>query len=329
MGTIVASCYFVIRMKDLLSNDVGAPATSRGSERSQLIGDSVSPVNRSTGLEASIDYQRIEKAISYLRSRFVEQPDLAAVARSVHLSEYHFQRLFTRWAGVSPKRFLQFLTVEYAKQRLAESRSVLEVTFDSGLSSPGRLHDLFVSVEAVTPGEFKNARGGIEIDYGTHSSPFGTCLIGVTRRGVCWLSFVGDASPRESVRQLKEHWDGASFYERPESTGPVVDRIFHALDSEDTAALSVLVVGTNFQIKVWKALLTVPPGSVVTYDGLGRTLGNKQSARAIGNAVASNRIAYLIPCHRVIRKSGLPGGYHWGEVRKRAMLGWEAARNAA
>jgi len=330
VGTIVAGCYFVIRMKDLLlSNDVHNRATLRGSRPGRPIGNSVSHVDRSTGLDASIDYQRIEKAISYLQSHFVEQPDLAAVARSVHLSEYHFQRLFTRWAGVSPKRFLQFLTVEYAKQRLAESRSVLEVTFDSGLSSPGRLHDLFVSIEAVTPGEFKKNRGGIEIDYGTHASPFGTCLIGVTKRGVCWLSFVGDTSPEESVRQLKEQWDGALFYERPETTGPVARRIFHALDGADTEALSVLVVGTNFQIKVWKALLTVPPGAVVTYDELGRTLGNKQSARAIGNAVASNRIAYLIPCHRVIRKSGLPGGYHWGEVRKRAMLGWEAARSAA
>jgi AraC family transcriptional regulator of adaptative response/methylated-DNA-[protein]-cysteine methyltransferase len=329
VGVFHVGCYFAGNMKSLLANDVDTGSVSGFRERRRVMKGSVSVVMNGAEAETSIDYQRIEKAISYLQSHFVEQPDLAAVARSVHLSEYHFQRLFTRWAGVSPKRFLQFLTVEYAKRRLAESKSVLEVTFDAGLSSPGRLHDLFVSVEAVTPGEFKNGRGEIEISYGTHASPFGTCLIGVTKRGVCWLSFVGSTSPGSAIRELKEHWNGAVFCERPEVTGPVATRVFEALGGKGAAPLSVLVVGTNFQIKVWQALLTVPPGAVVTYDELGKTIGNTRSARAIGNAVANNRIAGLIPCHRVIRKSGLLGGYRWGEVRKRAMLGWEAARYAA
>jgi AraC family transcriptional regulator of adaptative response/methylated-DNA-[protein]-cysteine methyltransferase len=291
--------------------------------------DFLSAVEHGVAPDASIDYQRIEKAISFLHSHFLEQPDLAAVARSVHLSEYHFQRLFTRWAGVSPKRFLQFLTIEHAKQRLADSKSVLEATFDSGLSSPGRLHDLFVSVEAVTPGEFKSAGGGIRIHYGMHPCPFGTCLIGVTERGVCWLSFVGDTSPKEAVQELKERWNGATLFEHPEVTEPIANRIFCALGGGNASSVSVLLVGTNFQIKVWKALLAIPAGALVTYETLGKTIGDRQSARAIGNAVASNQIACLIPCHRVIRKSGLLGGYRWGEARKRAILGWEAARNAA
>lgn len=279
--------------------------------------------------ETSFDYLRVEKAIVYLQSHFLEQPDLAAVARSLHLSEYHFQRLFTRWAGVSPKRFLQCLTVEQAKRHLADSKSLLEATFASGLSSPSRLHDLFVSAEAVTPGEFKTRGGGIQIDYGLHPTRFGDCLLGVTRRGVCWLSFVHDTSPEAAIREFKEHWSGASFSERSSLTGPVAKRIFTPLTEARPAPLSLLLMGTNFQIKVWKALLRVPAGALVTYETMGGLVGAAQSARAIGNAVAQNRIAYLIPCHRVIRKTGILGGYRWGEARKRAMVGWEVAKTAA
>lgn len=279
--------------------------------------------------ETSLDYARVEKAISYLQNHFLEQPDLAAVARSVHLSEFHLQRLFTRWAGVSPKRFLQFLTAEHAKRRLADSRSVLDATFDSGLSSPGRLHDLFVAVEAVTPGEFKTHGVGIEINYGVHPTRFGLCLLGVTQRGVCWLSFLSNDSRDDAVNELKRCWSGAAIVERPEATARVAQQIFSGLAGASPAPLSLLVMGTNFQIKVWKALLAVPAGTLATYETIGEFIGAKRSARAIGNAVAHNRIAFLIPCHRVIRKSGLLGGYRWGEVRKRAMLGWEAATTAA
>ena len=291
--------------------------------------NSISAIEPEAVNETSLDYARVEKAIAYLQSHFLEQPKLAAVARSVHLSEYHLQRVFTRWAGVSPKRFLQFLTVEHAKQRLADSESLLDATFDSGLSSPGRLHDLFVAVEAVTPGEFKTGGAGIHIHYGLHRSPFGDCLIGLTGRGICWLSFLHDKSCREVVGELKQHWSGATLSKRPESTGPAADQIFSALSAGKNCPLSLLLMGTNFQLKVWQALLRVPAGALVTYQTLAEIIGARQSARAVGNAVADNRIAWLIPCHRVIRKSGLLGGYRWGETRKRAILAWETARTAA
>lgn len=274
--------------------------------------------------QAALDYQRIARAIAFLAGHYREQPDLAAAARAAHLSEFHFQKVFTRWAGISPKRFVQFLTVEHAKQQLAASRAVLDTAFDAGLSGPGRLHDLFVSVEAVTPGEFKSRGAGIHIDYGMHPTRFGPCLLGVTARGVCWLSFVEDAAKPAAVRELREHWCGASFAERPQITAPVAAKIFRDLEAHP-ASLSVLVMGTNFQLKVWQALLRIPPGAVTTYETLGLRLGAGNASRAIGNAVANNAIGYLIPCHRVIRKSGLVTGYRWGSTRKQAILGWEAA----
>lgn len=273
-----------------------------------------------------MDYQRIEKAITYLRAHFLEQPDLAIVARVVHLSEYHFQRLFTRWVGISPKRFIQFLTIEYAKRQLEASKALLEVALDSGLSSPGRLHDLFISVEAVTPGEFKTRGAGIHIDYGFHASPFGPCLIGASSRGICWLSFVNDGSRRKSLGELKTYWTGASLAEEPETTGLLASRIFTSAGKNNGSSLNLLLKGTNFQLKVWQALLGVPSGSMVSYEDLGGLVGAPNSSRAIGSAVGQNSIAYLIPCHRVIRKSGCPGGYRWGEARKLAILAWEAAR---
>ena len=199
---------------------------------------------------------------------------------------------------------------------------------DAGLSSSSRLHDLFVSVEAVTPGEFKTRGAGIHVHFGLHPSRFGTCLIGLTQRGVCWLSFVHRTSSREAIRELKRHWNGASFSEQSNLTAPTANQIFSALTVEKSASLSLLLLGTNFQIKVWQALLRVPVGALVTYETLGEMIGAGESARAVGNAVASNRVAYLIPCHRVIRKSGQFSGYQWGETRKRAILGWEAVQTA-
>ena len=191
------------------------------------------------------------------------------------------------------------------------------------------MHDLFISVEAVTPGEFKTRGAGIRIEYGIHPTHFGPCLLGVTPRGVCWLSFLSNESHAAALSGLKQCWRGAAITEHPEVTARVVRQIFSGLAGSKPEPLSVLVMGTNFQIKVWKALLAVPAGTLATYETIGEFIGAESSARAIGNAVAHNRIAFLIPCHRVIRKSGLLGGYRWGEVRKRAMLGWEAARTAA
>jgi AraC family transcriptional regulator of adaptative response/methylated-DNA-[protein]-cysteine methyltransferase len=279
--------------------------------------------------QASLDYERIAKAITYLQANYLEQPGLEMVARAVHMSEFHFQRVFSRWAGISPKRFLQFLTIEHAKRQLAEAKPVLDATFDSGLSSPGRLHDLFVSVEAVTPGEFKTRGEGIQIAYGSHPTPFGKCLIGMTPRGICWLSFHENGSPSAALRDLQSRWSGAELNEQPKETGPLVNQIFANLENGQKSSLSLLLMGTNFQLKVWQALLRIPRGDVTTYENIGELIGAPKSARAIGSAVGDNRIAYLIPCHRVIRKSGLLGGYHWGEPRKRAMLAWEAAKSAA
>src|SRR5437867_7042753 len=202
--------------------------------------------------QAALDYQRIEKAITFLQEHFLEQPDLATVARATHMSEYHFQRLFSRWAGLSPKRFLQFLTLEHAKEQLLSSKAVLETSLDSGLSSPGRLHDLFVSFEAVTPGEFKTRGAGIRIGYGFHPTRFGQCLLGVTSRGICWLSFVNGQGESEALRGMKSHWSGADFGKQPELTAQFAARIFPCLDGSSKAPLSVLVMGTNFQMKVWQ-----------------------------------------------------------------------------
>jgi len=279
--------------------------------------------------QASLDYERIAKAISFLESNYLDQPALERVARAVHMSEFHFQRVFSRWAGISPKRFLQFLTVEHAKRQLAEAKPVLDATLDTGLSSPGRLHDLFVSAEAVTPGEFKTRGQGIQISYGFHPTPFGQCLIGMTPRGICWLSFNENGSRRIALRDLQSHWRGGQLVEQPKLTGPVVNQIFSELRKGRKSSLSLLLMGTNFQLKVWQALLRIPPGEVTTYENIGKLIGARNSSRAVGCAVGDNRIAYLIPCHRVIRKSGMLGGYHWGESRKRAMLAWEAAKNAA
>jgi AraC family transcriptional regulator of adaptative response/methylated-DNA-[protein]-cysteine methyltransferase len=279
--------------------------------------------------QAALDYQRIEKAILYLQKHFLDQPDLTQVASAVHLSEFHFQRLFSRWAGISPKRFLQFLTVEHAKRQLADFKPVLDVALDSGLSSPGRLHDLFVSVDAVSPGEFKSRGAGLTIEYGIHPTPFGSCLLGVTRRGLCWLSFLENEKRAQGVAEMKEHWSGAAFIECPEAAAAVVARIFSANPAPASLPLNLLVMGTNFQVKVWQALLNIPAGAVASYDSIGKLIGAPKSARAIGAAVGQNAIAYLIPCHRIIRNTGLLGGYRWGEARKQIILAWETARTAA
>lgn len=271
-----------------------------------------------------MDYNRIEKAILFLQSHFLDQPELATVARHVHLSEYHFQRLFSRWAGISPKRFLQCLTVDYAKCRLAESRSVLDVTFDAGLSSPGRLHDMFVSVEAITPGEFKTRGAGLKIRYGLHPTPFGQCLLAVSDRGICSLAFVDHGEERAAVKELRRTWSAASCDECPEATGQIAARIFEPLAQPQCVGLGLFLVGTNFQVQVWKALLRIPPGALVSYDTVSEWIGRPTASRAVAQAIAHNPIACLIPCHRVIRKTGVIGDYHWGCARKRAMLAWES-----
>jgi AraC family transcriptional regulator of adaptative response/methylated-DNA-[protein]-cysteine methyltransferase len=273
--------------------------------------------------QLSADYARVEQAIRYIETNAHRQPDLNELAAHVGLSEYHFQRLFTRWAGISPKRFLQFITREHAKEILGSSANLLEATYGSGLSGPGRLHDLFVQTEAVTPGEYKSKGVGLEIAYGFHPSPFGECLLALTSRGICFLAFVDDTHST-ALKDLAQAWPNARLNESQHQTAPVIKRIF--FPGNAPAPLHIHLRGTNFQIKVWEALLRLPPGRLTTYQGLAKQFHSPAAARAVGNALAHNPLAYVIPCHRVLQKTGLFGNYRYGSSRKKAILGWEMAR---
>jgi AraC family transcriptional regulator of adaptative response/methylated-DNA-[protein]-cysteine methyltransferase len=278
------------------------------------------------------DYARIEKAIAFIEGHIDSRPGLAEAARAAGLSEFHFQRLFRRMVGISPKRYEQFLTKEAAKRALEASASILDTSYEAGLSGPGRLHDLFVSCEAVTPGEWKSLGQGLEIRWGFHPTPFGECLIAVTPRGVCSLSFVAHGARRAAREALAAGWSNASLREDEPGTRALVARIFGAEAASpvaDPAPLPLLLRGTNFQLKVWEALLAIPPGRVASYESVARRIGSPGSARAVGTAVGSNPVAFLIPCHRVVRAGGGLGGYRWGPGRKRLMLAWEEDRLAS
>lgn len=277
--------------------------------------------------QSSRDYRTVEEAIEYLEEHSRQQPNLKAVAESVHLSEYHFQRLFTRWVGISPKRFLQYLTKERAKALLQESESVLEAAYEAGLSGPGRLHDLFVTCEAVTPGDYKAHGEDLEIVYGFHATPFGDCLLAVTDKGICDLIFVRGEDRQQALTALQKRWARADLVEDSGRTRPFVTQIFTWLSGGEAKPLSVHLRGTNFQIKVWEALMRIPSGTMVSYEDIALSIGMPKAARAVSNAVARNPIPVIIPCHRVIRKMGAFGGYRWGTARKKALLGWEAAHS--
>lgn len=275
--------------------------------------------------ENTFNYQRIEQAILYLEKNFQHQPELDDVAEKVHLSPFHFQRLFTEWAGISPKRFLQFLTVGFLKKKLENSKNLLEVASDAGLSSQSRVYDLFTTLEGVTPQEYKLHGSGIHIDYGFHDTPFGIALIGVTERGICWLSFLATDEDRGyALESMKEHWHNSIFHQRQESTQSYIDSIFHSMNRGKK--LHVFVKGTNFQIKVWEALLRLPLGEVTTYQNIAQQINSPKAMQAVGSAVGSNHIAFLIPCHRVIRKDGILGEYRWDATRKKSIIGWEMAK---
>lgn len=274
------------------------------------------------------DYERIEKAIRYLDLHRASQPGLEEVAKHVHLSPFHFERMFLRWAGVSPKKYLQYLTKEHAKVLLKESASVLDAAHESGLSGPGRLHDLLVTYEGMTPGEWKKRGEGLVIEHGVHDSPFGLCLIGQTSKGVCCLQFIANEDEADGV--LGAAWPKAVLRRDLASTGRTLRRIFCAPGEGKDAKLRLFLAGTKFQLAVWQALLEIPEGSLSTYQSIARSLGQAGASRAVGRAVGSNPIAYLIPCHRVLRGSGELGGYRWGLERKTAMLFREyAAREKA
>lgn len=275
------------------------------------------------------DYERVAEAIRFLEANYRAQPDLDQLAAHLHLSPFHLQRLFTRWAGISPKRFVQYLTAEHAKLRLAESHNVLDAAYDAGLSGPGRLHDLLIATEAMTPGEIKSGGAGLTIRYGRHATPFGDCLLAATERGICKLTFLHDADWASAVDELRTQWPGAQRLEDPAYTQPLLDSIFFSDPGQGARRINLLLKGTNFQIKVWEALLRIPMGAVSTYEDVAQAIEQPSAARAVGGAVGGNNIAYLIPCHRVIRKQGVIQEYRWGPTRKKAILAWEAAQRDA
>ncbi len=289
-------------------------------------------------LQEATDYERVEQAIRYLEDHFREQPSLEDIAASVHLSKYHFQRLFKRWAGVSPTQFMHYLTVDYAKERLAASESVYDASLEAGLSGAGRLHDLFVTFEAMTPGEYKRLGQGVTIHYGFHDTPFGRCLLATTPKGICALRFLSAADDETAgarpigalesaaLDELRAEWPEATFVEDNQASGRIVAGIFDPGNDEERRPFHLLLKGTNFQVQVWQALLAIPPGGMVSYQDVAERVGRPTASRAIAGAVARNPIGYLIPCHRVINKSGRYHGYRWGASRKKAILGWEASR---
>ena len=263
-------------------------------------------------------YYQIEKALRYIGNTYLEQPSLGEIAKQAHLSEFNFQKIFTRWAGISPKKFLQFLTKEHAKSLLDQSKNLLEVTYDSGLSSPSRLHDLFVTTEALTPGEYKLRGEGLEISYGFHATPFGQSLIGVTDKGICYLAFDDGSGLSGLLSDMQTRFPKARLTKDIKKTEPHVKRIFTGRGKSHMHLL-----GSSFQIKVWEALMKVPAGQLTTYQSIAKSIGRPTASRAVGGAVGGNPIAYLIPCHRVIRSVGEFGNYRWGAERKKIILGWE------
>ena len=276
------------------------------------------------------DTMRMERALRFLAENFLRRPSLEETAAAAKLSKFHFQRLFTRWAGISPGRFQQCLSLDHAKGLLSSPQAnVLDVSLDAGLSGPGRLHDLFVTHEAVTPGEFKSRGEGLSMGYGFHPTPFGECVLLMTGRGIHGLAFAGPGQRAAVLKTLNAGWERATISERPEMTAPVVERIFGANPAIGPSALNLVLRGTNFQVNVWRALLEIAPGGMISYGALAARAGHPRAARAVGQAVARNAIAYLIPCHRVIRGLGQLGEYRWGSHRKRLLLAWEAARGLA
>ncbi len=278
------------------------------------------------------DYKKIEKVIYFIENNFKSQPSLDEIASRVHLSKYHFNRLFKRWAGIGPVQFLQFITLAHTKKKLAQSKTLLDTSLESGLSGPSRLHDLFVTFDAMTPGDFKNQGAALKIDYSFCASPFGECLMAKTKRGICHLGFLQSNNKSnnrpDALNQLAKTWPGAIFSENCKSIDPLFNEIFNLHRTPKTRPFNLLIKGTNFQINVWKALLQIPRGNVVSYQDIAEYIGRPKAFRAAASAIAINPVAYLIPCHRVISKSGSIHQYRWGSSRKKAIIGWEAVQRA-
>ncbi|HZH65159.1 MAG TPA: methylated-DNA--[protein]-cysteine S-methyltransferase [Flavisolibacter sp.] len=275
----------------------------------------------------SINFHRISEAIIYLKDNFKQQPDLDQIAEKVHLSPFHFQRLFTEWAGVSPKKFIQFLTIGYAKNILKGGAATLfDAATETGLSGTGRLHDLFITIEGMTPGDYKAGGAELSINYSFKQSPFGDILVGSTTKGLCHMAFADDE--QKAFSELEKNFPNASYTQTADAVQQAAISIFTPPHT-GLQQLKLHLKGTAFQLKVWEALLKIPPGALCTYGSIAQRIENKAAVRAVGSAIGQNPVAYLIPCHRVIQSAGTLGNYHWGAARKTAMIGWEAARTLA
>ncbi len=274
--------------------------------------------------QESINYHRIAEAIDYLKDNFREQPNLDEIAERIHLSPFHFQRLFTDWAGVSPKKFLQYLSVEYAKSILKEKQATLsDAAFETGLSGTSRLHDLFINIEGMTPGEYKNGGENLAINYSYAESPFGNILVASTLKGICHMAFADDE--QQALQELQQNFPNAQFRQVVDIIQQNALYIF-TQDWKKINQVKLHLKGTDFQIKVWDSLLKIPMGRLATYGSIAEEINNPKASRAVGSAIGDNPVAFLIPCHRVIQSTGTIGQYHWGSTRKTMMIGWEAAK---
>lgn len=274
--------------------------------------------------QTSINYKRVEEAIHYIQQNFREQPNLDEIAEKIHVSPSHFQRLFTEWAGTSPKKFLQYISLEHAKKALADgSATLFDATFETGLSSTSRLHDLFVNIEGMTPAEYKNGGKNLSINYSFAESPFGNLIVASTSKGVCYMAFEDDEN--EAFDNLKRKFPNAAFERKLDLLQQNALFIFQN-DWSKLSEIKLHLKGTGFQLKVWESLLKIPLGKLSTYRNIAEQVGNPNASRAVGTAIGNNPVAYLIPCHRVIQSAGNFGGYMWGPTRKAAIIGWEGVK---
>lgn len=274
--------------------------------------------------QESINYNRIAEAIAYIKENFKSQPHIDEVAEKIHVSPSHFQRLFTEWAGTSPKRFLQYISVQHAKKMLQEEQvSLFEATFETGLSSTSRLHDLFVNIEGMTPAEYKNGGKNLHINYSFAESPFGTLIVASTAKGICYMAF--EENEEKALSDLKVKFPNATLQRKLDLLQQNALFIFQN-DWSKLDKIKLHLKGTDFQLKVWESLLKIPMGKLSTYGNIAKRIGNPKASRAVGTAIGSNPVAFLIPCHRVIQSSGIFGGYMWGATRKTAIIGWESAK---
>ena len=278
---------------------------------------------------ASTDYDIVRRAIAHIRGHWRDQPEIEQIAEAAGVTPTELHHLFRRWAGLTPKAFLQALTLDSARELLRSSASVLDASYEVGLSGPGRLHDLFVTHEAMSPGEWKTGADGVTISYGFHPSPFGSALVMATERGLCGLAFADFGQEKAALADMCSRWPKAKYAEDSARTAPIAQRIFDKKLWRPDRPLRVVLIGTDFEVRVWETLMRIPMGRATTYSDIAGSIGSPKAPRAVGAAVGKNPISFVVPCHRVIGKSGELTGYHWGLTRKCAMLGWEAGKVAA